>query len=116
MQSRAYAYMGIALYEAVRPGMSNYNSIANQLNRNFDLPSMADSEYHWPLAANAALAEVMRGLWGGCDQQRDRQHGRDRRDGGGVRGAIDARSAGRPRAVDRLRPRGLGRRLRGAGN
>lgn len=25
---------------------------------------MPDSEYHWPLAANAALAEVMRGLWG----------------------------------------------------
>jgi hypothetical protein len=64
VQSRAYAYMGIALYEAVRPGMPGYKSIANQLNRSFDLPPIHDSGYHWPLAANAALAEVMRGLWG----------------------------------------------------
>jgi hypothetical protein len=66
VQSRAYAYMGIALYEAVRPGMRGYNSIADELNRDFDLPPVHDSKYNWPLAANAALAEVMRGLWGGA--------------------------------------------------
>ena len=64
VQSRAYAYMGIALFEAVRPGMPDYKSIAPQLNRDFDLPQIRDPNYHWPLAANAALAEVMRGLWG----------------------------------------------------
>jgi hypothetical protein len=64
VQSRAYAYMGIALYETVRPGMPGYKSIAGQLNRTFALPKIHDSAYHWPLAANAALAEVMRGLWG----------------------------------------------------
>lgn len=64
VQSRAYAYMGIALYEAVRPGMPAYESIAHQLNRDFELPPIHDPMYHWPLAANAALAEVMRGLWG----------------------------------------------------
>lgn len=66
VQSRAYAYMGIALYEAVRPGMPRHNSIADELNRDFALPSVRDSKYNWPLAANAALAEVMRGLWGGA--------------------------------------------------
>jgi hypothetical protein len=64
VQSRAYAYMGIALFEAVRPGMPGYKSIAPQLNRDIDLPSIRDPNYHWPLAASAALAEVMRGLWG----------------------------------------------------
>ena len=64
VQSRAYAYMGIALYEAVRPGMAGYNSIAEQLDRDFDLPPAHRAGYNWPLAANAALAEVMRGLWG----------------------------------------------------
>src|SRR5512134_358113 len=36
VQSRAYAYMGIALFEAVQPGMQGYKSIAAQLNRDFD--------------------------------------------------------------------------------
>lgn len=64
VQSRGYAYMGIALYEAVRPGMPGYEPIAGQLNRDLNLPLLHDSAYNWPLAANAALAEVMRGLWG----------------------------------------------------
>jgi hypothetical protein len=64
VQSRAYAYMGIALYEAVRPGMPGYRAIADQLNRDIHLPRIQGQGYNWPLAANAALAEVMRGLWG----------------------------------------------------
>src|SRR5207244_2056000 len=31
-----------------------------------DLPQAQGLAYHWPLVANAALAEVMRGLWGGA--------------------------------------------------
>ena len=65
VQSRAYAYMGIALYESVRPDMPGYASIAHQLNRDFKLPRLrGHAGYHSALAANAALAEVMRGLWG----------------------------------------------------
>ena len=74
LQSRAYAYMGIALYEAVQSGMPGYARIAPQLNRAFTLPRIyadgtphrhrdapAAASYHWALTANAALAEVSRG-------------------------------------------------------
>ena len=54
---RWFAYSGIALYEAVVPGMPSYQSLDNQLT---DMPDMPDTEpgkaYHWPTAANAALA------------------------------------------------------------
>src|ERR1051325_3814863 len=52
VQSRAYAYMGLTLYEALLSGIG-------------ELPAPTGAPYHWPLVANAALAEVMRGLWGG---------------------------------------------------
>ncbi len=49
---RFYAYLGIALYEAVMPGMPNYRSLSGQLT---DMPGMpqieAGKQYHWPAAA-----------------------------------------------------------------
>jgi PAP2 superfamily len=65
VQSRAYAYMGLALYEALVSGMPHHRSVARQLNGIGALPEPTGVPYHWPLVANAALAEVMRGLWGG---------------------------------------------------
>lgn len=65
VQARAYGYMGLTLYEALIGGMATYRSIAEQLNSNGALPEPTSAPYHWPLVANAALAEVMRGLWGG---------------------------------------------------
>jgi hypothetical protein len=65
VQSRAYAYMGLALYEALVSGMPDHRSIAKHLNGIGPLPEAVGIPYHWPLVANAALAEVMRGLWGG---------------------------------------------------
>jgi hypothetical protein len=69
VQARAYAYMGLALYEALVSGMPNHRSIASQLNGIGVLPAPKSLPYHWPLVANAALAEVMRGLWGGRTNQ-----------------------------------------------
>jgi DNA-binding winged helix-turn-helix (wHTH) protein len=66
VQSRAYAYVGLALYEALISGMPDHRSVAQQLNGIGDLPQAEPGPYHWPLVANAALAEVMRGLWGGA--------------------------------------------------
>lgn len=67
VQGRAFGYMGLALYEAVVGGMPRHRSIAPQLNGIGELPRLAaGNAYHWPLVANAALAEVMRGLWGGA--------------------------------------------------
>jgi hypothetical protein len=55
--SRAFGYMGIALYETVVPGMPNYQSLAGQLT---NMPQMSSldlsQEYNWAIATNAALA------------------------------------------------------------
>ena len=53
--SRHYAYSGIALYEAVVPGMPAYQSIASQLNGLTGLPkTKPGAGYHWAASANAA--------------------------------------------------------------
>lgn len=64
VQARAFGYMGIALYEAVVGGMPDHRSIASQLNGIGSLPQSSGVPYNWALVANAAMAEVMRGLWG----------------------------------------------------
>jgi hypothetical protein len=63
VQARAFAYMGLALYESLVAGMPRQRSIASQLSGIGELPQ-AHGTYYWPLVASAALAEVMRGLWG----------------------------------------------------
>ena len=61
---RYMAYCGVALYEAVVPGMPAYQSLYGQLN---EMPQMPQTEpgkaYHWPTCANAALAEMTRKLF-----------------------------------------------------
>ena len=61
---RAIAYCGIALYEAVVPGMPSNRSLGGQLNQ---LPLMPASQpgvaYHWGASANAALAYMNRKLF-----------------------------------------------------
>jgi hypothetical protein len=63
VQARAFAYMGLALYESLVAGMPRNRSIASQLNGIGELPE-GNGTYYWPLVASAAMAEVMRGLWG----------------------------------------------------
>ncbi len=61
---RALAYCGIALYEAVEPGMPTYQTLSGQLN---GLPSMPATEpgkaYHWAASANAALAYMCKNMF-----------------------------------------------------
>lgn len=64
VQARAFGYMGLALYESVVGGMPDNQSVATQLNGVAPLPQANGIPYNWALVANAALAEVMRGLWG----------------------------------------------------
>jgi hypothetical protein len=63
VQARIFAYMGLALYESLVAGMPRHQSIARHLNGIGQLPK-AHGNHHWPLVASAAMAEVMRGLWG----------------------------------------------------
>lgn len=61
---RTQSYSGIALYEAVVPGMPAYQSLSGQLT---SFPAMPSTEpgkaYHWAASANAALAEISRRLF-----------------------------------------------------
>jgi hypothetical protein len=63
VQGRIFAYMGLALYESIVDGMPDHRSIAMSLHGIGPLPKNAGTKY-WPLVASAAMAEVMRGLWG----------------------------------------------------
>ncbi|HEX6848127.1 MAG TPA: vanadium-dependent haloperoxidase [Chitinophagaceae bacterium] len=62
--ARPFAYAGIALYEAVVPGMPAYRSLSGQLT---DMPAMPKTvpgyAYHWPTCANAALAAINRNFF-----------------------------------------------------
>ncbi|NWG17097.1 MAG: vanadium-dependent haloperoxidase [Chloroflexi bacterium] len=61
--SRLYAYAGIALYEAVHPGIPDSFSMSRQLNGLPDMPTIeADAVYDWPTAANGALSTLLTGL------------------------------------------------------
>ncbi len=62
--SRAFAYLGISLYESVVPGMPGYRSL-DRLHPALDLPPRTgqQSRFYWPAAANAALAAAARGLF-----------------------------------------------------
>ncbi|WP_300597689.1 vanadium-dependent haloperoxidase [Niabella sp.] len=61
---RYMAYSGVALYEAVQPGMPAYQSLYGQLNQMPEMPKTEPGRaYHWPTCANAALAEVTRNLF-----------------------------------------------------
>lgn len=62
--SRLYATTAVALYEAIVPGMSGYQSLGKQLNGLPELPKPQPGVVlHWPASANAALAAVFRALY-----------------------------------------------------
>ena len=58
--NRAFGYIGIGLYESVRPGISKSVSLSEKL---FEMPTMPDKEnnngYEWGVSANAALARLI---------------------------------------------------------
>lgn len=67
--ARAYAYLGVTLWEAVVPGVPGGRSLAGQLNGLVGLPPAAH-DLHWPTVANAALASIMRGFYPGVRSRR----------------------------------------------
>jgi hypothetical protein len=62
--SRTFGYAGIALYEALVPGMEGFRSLAGVLAGLGPLPAAGRNRaYDWPTVANAALASALRGLF-----------------------------------------------------
>jgi hypothetical protein len=60
--SRAFAYSGVTLYEALVPGMPGFRTLAGQLRELAPTPEPS-GEHHWPTVANAALASIVRRLF-----------------------------------------------------
>ncbi len=61
--ARAFAYAGLTLYEAVVPGMPGYRSLATVFEDLDSLPAAGNARaYDYEIAANAALASVLRSL------------------------------------------------------
>ena len=64
LASRLFGYAGVALYEAVAPGVPGTRSLAGQLN---ELPPLPQPDpqlaYYWPTVANAALATLFRTMF-----------------------------------------------------
>jgi hypothetical protein len=59
--SRALAYLSLALYESIAPGMPQHQSLAGQLNELSSLPwAQPDEPLHWPTVANASMALMTR--------------------------------------------------------
>ncbi|WP_266363416.1 vanadium-dependent haloperoxidase [Tellurirhabdus rosea] len=61
--ARSLGYGGLTLYEAVVPGVNGNRSLAGQLNGLATLPKPESGTYHWPASANAAQAQILRGLF-----------------------------------------------------
>ena len=62
---RYMAYSGVALYEAVVPGMPAYQSLQAQLTNMPTMPAASPGfAYHWPTAAHAALATITKSMFG----------------------------------------------------
>ena len=70
--TRAYGYIGLALYESVVPGMPIYKSIQKQLNGLPPLPH-ADilKRYYYPACANAALASILHYMYGNTSPEQN---------------------------------------------
>lgn len=59
--SRALAYLSLALYESVAPGLPGQRSLAGQLNELQSLPwAQPDEALHWPTVAHTAMASMTR--------------------------------------------------------
>lgn len=62
--SRAFAFIGAALYEALLPGMPDNRSLSGLVNGLPPTPGAGrDSVYHWPAVANSAMAAIHRSLF-----------------------------------------------------
>jgi hypothetical protein len=62
--SRAFAYLGLALYEAVVNGMPGFRSLGAQLpGLSVPVATRQGKALHWPTVANAALAATTKSLF-----------------------------------------------------
>ncbi len=62
--ARSIAYLSLAAYEAMAPGMEKYQSLAGQLQGLDEVPQPeAGKEYHWGMVVNASQYYLMKNLY-----------------------------------------------------
>ncbi len=62
--SRTFSYAGLAMYESLVAGIPGNQSMAGQLQGLTTLPTVETGQsYNWALSANAAEADILRGLF-----------------------------------------------------
>lgn len=64
VEARTTAYINLAAYEAVAPGMASYQSIAKNIPE-IKLPTITEAidKYHWGLSSHAAYYRMMKNLF-----------------------------------------------------
>lgn len=69
--ARAFGYTGVALYEAVVPGMPNKVSMSGKLNE-LHITTVPDANkvYHWPSVANTLMARMTSYFYGNASEER----------------------------------------------
>ncbi len=72
----ALGYLGFAAYEAVAPGMPQYNSLAN-LYSDLSIPKFDESqEYYWPAVINESYAYLMKRFFFHMENEYPNEYGR----------------------------------------
>jgi PAP2 superfamily len=69
--ARVYGFTSVALYESIVSGTLKNKSLVGQLNELKSLPGVKTKKknYHWPTAANASIAETVRGIFPALKQE-----------------------------------------------
>lgn len=102
--ARLLAYVGLAAYEAVAPGMPEYQSLANKFPRLALPKAEAGSEYHWPTVLNSTYHNTFKKFYPHISQAYfDKMEAMDKRIMSGfglkIRGDVLFRSAQRGRDI-----------------
>lgn len=68
--SRAFGYMGLALYESTFDGLPGMSSLSGKLYwYTLPTPLQQHGDLHWPTVANNAMAAIMDSLFSNCSAQ-----------------------------------------------
>lgn len=64
--ARAFAYVGLTMYESIVPGLPEYQSLVHQIAPNVMLPNPdAGKSYYWPASLNASMKAMFTGFFTG---------------------------------------------------
>lgn len=63
VSNRSFGYAGIAMYEALVPGIPSYRSLLPQIGGSIVATDKTRDQYYWPASVNAAMASLTRSFF-----------------------------------------------------